>query len=116
MKDLFQLQTELIDSKVNMAVNNAIDRVIEQINNLKNEVNSLRTEMHVDIHNLRDDMSERFSSLEQRVTAVETKLGIVNETQREIRIKLIDYSFRAGWLALGAALSYVIIQFHALVK
>jgi len=116
VKDLFQLQTELVDTKVDMAVNKAIDRVIDQIT-------SLRHEMHVEMHKLRSEMHQgfseldkRISSLDKRVVAIETKLGIVNETQKEIRLKFIDYSFKAGWLILGVIISSALIQLHVLIK
>ncbi len=115
-KDLFQLQSELVDRKVDMAVNNAIDRVVEQIASLKHE-------MHVEMHNIRNEMHELrhemhqgFAALDKRVVAIETKLGMVNETQKEIRNKFIDYSFKAGWLILGIIISYAFIQLHTIIK
>lgn len=80
-KDLFQLQSELVDTKVDMAVSKAIDRVIEKINGLENR-------MHSEMHKLRHDMNSGFSSLDKRVVAIEKKLGMVNETEKEIRAKL----------------------------
>jgi phosphoglycerate-specific signal transduction histidine kinase len=126
-RNLFQLQTQLIDSKVNMAVSNAIDRVVEQISSLNTEINGLRREMHTEISGLKYEMNNRFSSLDSRVIAVETKLGMVNETEKEIRAKFydtqkhvrnnfIDYSFKAGWLLLGTVLTYVLYQFHGLIR
>jgi hypothetical protein len=115
-KDLFQLQIELVDMKVDMAVSRTIDRVIEQITHLRNEmhtqIHSLRNEMHEEIHGLRHEMRDRFVSLENRVTAVETKLGMVSESRRGIRNRLIDYCFRAGWLVLAAIVSYFALQLH----
>ena len=108
-RNLFQLQAELIDTKVDMAVGKAIDRVIEQINGLKSE-------MHKEMHGIRNEMHNGFSSLDKRVVAIETKLGMVNETQKEIRTKFIDYSFKAGWLILGIIISYALIQLHVLIK
>ena len=116
-KDLFQLQTELINMKVDMAVTNTVDRVIEQISNLKHEI-------HTEIRDLKNEMSSRFSSLDNRVIAVETKLGMVNETEKEIRAKFddttrhvrnnfIDYAFRAGWLLLASILTFVL--YHPLL-
>jgi hypothetical protein len=108
-RDLFQLQTDLINAKVTMAANTAIDRVVEQIRDLRNE-------MHFEMHNLRGEMNKRFSSLENRMIAVETKLGIVNERQREVRAKLIDYLFKAGWLALGMAISSGIMYLQGVMR
>ena len=45
-KDLFHLQTELVQMKVDMAVNRTIDRVIDQIT-------SLRHEMHTEMSSLK---------------------------------------------------------------
>lgn len=88
-----------------MAVSNAIDRVVEQIASLKQEMQELRHEMH-----------QGFASLDKRVVAIETRLGMVNKTQKEIRTKFIDYSFKAGWLILGIIISYALIQLHTMIK
>src|SRR5690242_3051414 len=89
VKDLFQLQTELIDGKVDMAVSKAIDRVIDQIGGLRNEMHSMNHDMH-----------KQFSSLERRSAIVEASLASIKETQKEIRNKTIEYSFKAGWFFL----------------
>lgn len=118
-KDLFQLQTELINMKVDMAVTNTVDRVIEQISNLKHEMHTEIRGLRHEMHGLKNEMSSRFSSLDNRVIAVETKLGMVNETDKEIRAKFydttkhvrnnfIDYAFRAGWLLLASILTFVL--------
>jgi glutamine synthetase type III len=92
--DLFKLQDELVNIKVDMAVSRTIDRVVDQISALRNDMNSqmhglkedmnvqihkIREDMHVqiygireDMHGLRHEMRDRFVSLETRVTAVET--------------------------------------------
>lgn len=98
-KDLFQLQSELVEAKVNIAVNDTIDRVVMQIHSLRDEM-----------HDMRLEMNTRFSSLESRITAVETKLGMTHELRRDIRTRLLDYIFKAGWLVLayiGAYLLYL---------
>ena len=41
-RDLFQLQSELVEMKVDMAVTKVIDRVVEQISGLNNEIHALR--------------------------------------------------------------------------
>ncbi len=38
-KDLFQLQNELVDAKINLAVDRKISRVIDQLNDLKSQMN-----------------------------------------------------------------------------
>ena len=103
-KDLFELQTELIDMKVDMVVGKTIDRVIEQISGLKYQI-------HTEIHGLRDEMNQRFSSLDNRVVAVETKLGMVNDKQDKISTAVIQYAFKAGWAAMGLCATYLFYLF-----
>jgi hypothetical protein len=63
-RNIFQLQTELIDTKVDMAVSNGIDRVVSQISDLRSEM-----------HGFREDVNKR-------LIAVETKLGMVSEKRK----------------------------------
>ena len=99
-QDLFQLQTELVQMKVNMAVNNTIDRVMNGIADLKGEM------VHV----------------EQRLIAVETKLGMDNEIKKEMRanfndtVKHVRHNF-VDLLFKGATVlvsGYLLYQLHAL--
>jgi chromosome segregation ATPase len=132
-RDLFHLQTELIDMKVDMAVSRTIDRVVDQISALRGEMNSqihelrcdmvsLKGEMNSQIHELKDNMSsqihelrhemrDEFSSLKTRVNAVETKLKIVNAPKKEIRSNFISYGFKAVWTILGLAASVILSYF-----
>lgn len=98
-KSLFQLQTELTDSKVELAVSTAIQQVVNQIIDLKQE-------MHREIGGLRHEMHE----LGNRLTAVETALGIRNKLREEVRTRFFDYTFKAGWLILGSALTYFVVH------
>ena len=91
-KDFFLLQTELIDTKVDMAATKAIDRVIDQIRLLKDELKG-------EIHELRVEVNTR-------LTAVETKLGMVSERRGKLQDQLIDYAFKGGWILLVLAVSY----------
>lgn len=115
-KDLFQLQTELIDMKVDMASSKAIDRFVEQtskaIDRVVEQISQLKNEMH----ELRGEMRDGFAAHDKRLVAIETKLGMVNERQKEIRNKFIDYSFKAGWLILSVVISYTLVQWHALIQ
>jgi dynactin complex subunit len=147
--DLFKLQKELAEANVDMAVSRTIDRVIDQISALRNDMNSqihglkddmnsqihglkddmnsfksnmnaqiheLKGEMNTQIHELKDDMTSQihelrhevrdgFTSLKTRVTAVETKLGMVSEPRKEVRSHFIEYCFKASWLILAAVVS-----------
>lgn len=115
-KTLFQLQTDLIDTKVNMAVNNAIDRVVEQITNLRyemhTEIGSLRHEMH----DLKTEMNNRFSSLDNRVIAIETRLGMINAKRKVWHDRLLDYIFKTGWVWGSISLVYLMNHFAIVAK
>lgn len=122
-KDLFQLQTELVDMKVDMAVSRTIDRVVDQIT-------SLRNDMHSQIHGLRDEMHEfrdevntrftevnnRFSVLGERVTAIETKLGMKQETKAQIKSRVIEYAFKAISAISAVGFAYFVLQLQVLIK
>lgn len=118
-KDLFQLQTELIDMKVDMAVSKTIDRAIAQLSDLiHNEIQGMRSEMNTRFSSVDDRISSvdaRISSVEHRLIAVETKLGIKNVLRTEMRSRALDYSFKAGWLTLGGIIMYGMIIVHALL-
>lgn len=133
-KDLFQLQAELIDMKVDMVVGKAIDRVIEQLNGLKNEMHDLRNDMHNQISGLRQEMHTQISGLRQemhngflsldkrvvaievRVVAIETRLGMVGEKRKGIYDRVMDYLFKATWGASTLIFAYLIVQFHIFIK
>jgi hypothetical protein len=100
-QDNIKLQKELVEAQVDMAISRTIDRVVDQISALRE-----------DMHELRHEMRDRFVSLETRVTAVETKLGMVNESHKEVRSRFIDYCFKAGWLILGAVVSSLALLLH----
>jgi predicted methyltransferase len=112
-KDLFQVQSELVDAKVEIAVSKASDRIIEcienRIENLGAEVHALKDDMNEKFHSLKDDMNEKFHVLRHdmndRLTAVETRLRMRNETRDPIRSRLIEFAFKAGLLALAAIVS-----------
>lgn len=110
-KDMFQVQNELIDSKVDTAAYKAIDRVIERIDNVKtemlNRIDALRSEVH---------------DINTRLTAVETKLDIMSlnyreayqedrqdkaEIKKEIRRKVIGYVFKIGWVFATCIISMI---------
>jgi len=114
-RDLFQLQTELVDMKVDMAVSRTIDRVVEQISALKNEMHDMR----VDMNNQFSTLDKRVFEVEHRLKAVEKKLGATDETKQQIKSRFIDYSFKAIWAVLavlGSVLTYVIFQLISLYK
>jgi len=100
-KDLFQLQSELVEAKVNIAVNDKIDRVVEQIHLLKDE-------MRNDMQNLRNEVHDFRIETNSRLIAVETKLGMNSEFRRDIRTRLLDYIFKAGWLVLGFIVTFLL--------
>ena len=91
-KNLFQLQAELIDRKIDMAASRSIDKVIEQIHLLRAETSKEFEKVREELKLSRTETSQEFEKVkdnlhrvEQRVIAVETKLGMVNERQRDLR-------------------------------
>lgn len=100
-KDLFQLQVELVEGKVDMAVSQAINRVIDRIDVLEGKMNTRFSALE-----------NRVVSVEHRLVAVETKLGMVAENKKTIRAKLIEYSFQASWIGLCILVSYLIVHLH----
>jgi len=89
-KDLFQSQAELVDAKVKIAATNAMDRVLEEIASIK-----------VEIHEINN-----------RLTAIETKLNMRNKMQDEFRNRTIEYVFKAGWLVIASVITTSFIYFH----
>ncbi len=105
-KSFFQLQTEMIEVKIDMSVNKSITRVVEQIMSLKQEmhreITGLRSEMHREISELKAGMNSRFSSLEKDMSAVKERLGMREQVRSELRSRFLDYGFKAGWLLLAS--------------
>ncbi len=106
-KTLFQLTTELTDSKVEIAVSRAISQVVDQIV-------ALRQEVHLEIGGLRHEMHDLKQEMGSRLSSVETALGFRNQSRNEIRNRLYDYVFKAGWLILGSILTYLVVHFRIL--
>lgn len=101
-KMLFQLTTELTDKKVEVAVVKSIQEVVDLIN-------ELRQEMHQEINSLRHD-------IESRLSAVETALGMRNQSRYEIRNRFYDFAFKACWLLLGSGLMFLAGHFHITIQ
>jgi len=95
---LFQLQTNLIDLKVDMAVSTSIDRVVEQMRDLRHE-------MHAE-----------FYTLGNRVTAIETKLGMVTETKKAVFDRVMDYIFKTVWTVTAVILPYLAYVFFQFAR
>ena len=97
-KALYQLTTELTDKKVEVAVSNAIKDVVNQIIELRHEMN------------------ERFAKVENRLIALETALYRRDQNRSEIRTRLYDFAFKACWLLLGSVLVYLTGHFHISIQ
>ena len=126
-KDLFQLQSELIDTKVDMAVSKAIDRVVEQIIDLKGQMNTQFSEVNKQFSEVNKQFSEvnkqflevnkqfshletSFSKLEHRVDANDKTLNSITNLLTEVRSKVIAYSFRGGWVILAGVVLLLVGQ------
>ncbi|MFT3742422.1 MAG: hypothetical protein QM752_07195 [Gammaproteobacteria bacterium] len=129
IRDLFALQTELVDAKVEVSVSKAISQVIEQIVNFRQEVqrdfDGLKHQMHREISSLKYEMLDRFSKVEDRfskvksrLASVETALGRRDQVRSELRTRFFDYTFRAGWaiglVTLSAAVSSLVFALHSM--
>lgn len=101
---LFTLQTELIEKKVEVAVNNNIVAFRQELTDFRVEVRHSLQELRHDmreLHNeLRNEMHEMRFEFGTRLTAVEIALGMRLEKQAEIRNRFLDYSFKAGWVVI----------------
>ncbi len=86
----------------------AINQVVDQIVNLRQEV-------HRDIGALRHEMHDLKHEMGSRLSSVETALGFRNQSRSEIRNRFYDYAFKAGWLLLGSALTYLFVHFHSIL-
>lgn len=115
-KTLFQLTTELTDNKVEVAVNKAISQVVDQIVTLRQEMHREIGGLRHEMNELKHEMVDRFSKVEGRLSSVETALGMRNQARAEIRSRFYDYTFKAGWLILGSALTYLVVHFHSLFQ
>ena len=126
-RDLFQLQSELVNTKVDMAVANAIDRVMNELSGLRKDMHSIKHDVHTEIHSfkqtmhsemhgLRRDMDNQFSGLKERVTAVEATLTYVRNSQTQISTKFIDYTFKAGWIILAGLVYYGLAHFFGIIR
>ena|SRR5262249_48169449 len=123
-KDLFIVQTDLIDAKIEVSVSNANKQLIELIMNLRMEMHQGMGALRQEISDLRHEMIDRFSEIEKRfskvesrLSAVETALGMRNQVRGEIRTRFFDYTFRAGWtiglVVLSAAVSSLMFMLHS---
>jgi hypothetical protein len=77
-----------------MAVNQKIDRVIEQINDLKNELSHRMTAIE--------------SELSHRLIAVETKLDIGSERRNRYK----DFAYQMALIVSGGFLTFGLTHLH----
>jgi len=109
---LFQLQTELIDMKVEMASSKATDRIINIITDLKNQMQNEMHEMRHDMSELRHEMKGEFFALGNRVVAIETRLGMTEEKKKRFYDRAVDYLFKAGYGVSTVLLAYLMLTLH----
>lgn len=111
-KDLFQLQTELVEAKVDMAVNLKIDRVVNQITDLKSEMHKDMRDLRHQINGVAINLGNSISALDKRMVAVETKLGIVNDNKSVHRNFILEYVYKFAWIILSSVFMYVYFHFR----
>ncbi len=123
-QSLFILQTELVDKKVEVAVQNNIATVNSAILNLRDEIVSLRHEMVKELHEVRQEMRQEMHDMRYefgtRLTALETAFSLQEVKQAELRNRILDFTFKAGWVAviaiLSAAFSSLASSLHNFMK
>lgn len=84
-KNMFYLQTELIDAKVDMAASRAIDRVVEQISALRNEIRG-------ELHEFREEVNQRFARVDAHFTKIDAHFTEVNARFTEVETRFTDMS------------------------
>ena len=94
-KDMFQLQSELIEVKVDMAVSKAIDRVVDQI-----------TELRGDIHHLDKRLAATEAHMDKRFAATEASLNNLQKITAQVGTRLLDYGMKAMWTIVASSCVY----------
>ena len=107
VKNIYQLENELINAKVEIAVEKAINRVLGEMSDFRKEMQQFRQETNDRLLVLHKDIG----GLDKRLVAVETKLGMANEAKRDLRVRFLDYAFKAGWAVTAVIASYSYIHF-----
>lgn len=105
-KDMFQLQSELIEVKVDMAVSKAIDRVLERIDVVRG-----------DIHHLDKRLAATEAHMDKRLAATEKSLNDIEKITDQVRTRLFDYGMKAIWIMIGGGCVYAAsFLFHYFIK
>ncbi len=115
-KDLFHLQTDLIDAKVDMAVSKAIDRVLDRIDHLDKGINQKIDHLEKDMNKRFTHLDERFTILEYRVRGTEDSLRSLKDILDPIRNKFIDYCFKGAWIVGSTVVVYTLSRLLSLIK
>jgi hypothetical protein len=122
-KDLFQLQSELTQSKVDMAVSSAIDRVLDRIADLKGGMDQRFSEIDQRFVHLENGLEKRFTKIDQRFTKVDHRVNStkasLNSLTRDLaqtRKGFIEYCIRALWAGISVAAVYSISHLYLLFK
>jgi len=101
----------------------AITAFREDMNDLKVEMREFKREMQ----DMRHEFGSRLTTVESvlygvgsRLTTVESVLGGIQQRQGEIRTRVLDYSFKAGWVIVVVFTisfsSFLGSYLHTLVK
>ena len=95
-KTLFLLQSELIDTKVEVTVSKSISQVVDQIMSLRfemhKEMGALKNEMHSEIGGLRDKMDSEIGGLRREIHQVREEMNY-RFSQMDDRFAQVDDRF-----------------------
>lgn len=78
-RDLFQLQSELIDAKIEAAARKTMDRLLQKIEDVKTEIRDLRFDMYKKNQDIRNEMHDSLLKINSRLMTIETKVGIISD-------------------------------------
>jgi len=107
--DMFRKEVKTEIDMFRKEVKTEIDEFRKEV---KTEIDAFRTETGVfrkeeqtEMGALRKEIQAGVYEFGTRVTAVETALGLRQELRRQVRIRFLDYSFKAGAIIFLASLS-----------
>jgi|GEM_PF-6727702 len=86
---------------MNIIASQSIERVADQITSLHSGISGLGQLMYDEMYNLK-------SSMEIRLMAIETKLGIFDKMQELIKATIIEYTFKTVWIILAIGILFVV--------
>ena len=112
MRDEFRADLEKIVTpleKTVTAFKEDFDHFKVEMREFKQEIRTEMREFRQEMQDMRHEFGSRLTTVESilhgfgsRLTTVESVLGVMQQRQSEIRTRILDYSFKAGWTVFFA--------------